>query len=507
MATETSDLQAIQDLITAGTITADDVVETKPDKDRDGNITADSQGVLKGGDGDDTYIGQNNLSETFFIDGRDDNNDEGRHVNVIQNFELNADTLRFRLDGGFFQGLEQTTRNNNQAEFTSARDFADLMLSLNVRNGNARGTDRQGNDSFDDSNVEIVNVDGRKHIVLTFDDSDHREDYFDKHNNFKTNDITLVFDDYARTVAATFANELGFDGEFASPQDDIIVSKGGTVNGGDGDNLFILSDEADTVFIDDRFTNNDESEHVNIIHGFDLTMDSLRGRFDGGFFDGSNQSTFDGAVGILQLLNFAESVDASTQDLILSLQPVNENRDPLTLVFTDTTLAEVQAVAVAQVFDALVAAGVIKAEDVEFSTQDGIIVAEGPGTTSNNDGDDLLIGTAGVNTFFFDGRHDNNDEPEHVDAIIGFGSEDQLSFRLDGGFFEDFDYKTINNNQALVAAENIDVLGAFLGAKGGENAAFYNQATNSTVLVIDDNPTNPSDNLTIVLYDAGNLLV
>lgn len=288
MATETYDLWVIQDLIDAGTISADDVIETRPGKDRDGQITADNKGFLRGGDGDDTYIGTNGQKETFFFDGRDDN-DEGRHVNVVQNFEFNFDILRFRLDGKFFEGLEQTS-NGNQAAFTSARDFADLMLSLNLRNGTARGIDKNGNNKVDNSDVEVVTAgegnNKRKHIVFTFDDTDHLEDHVNRKGAFKTNDLTIVFQDAARTVAATFANELGFEGEFASNQDDVIVSDGGTVSGGDGDNLFILSKGADIVQLDDRNTDNDESEHVNIVHGFDLDLDSFRGRFDGGFFDG-----------------------------------------------------------------------------------------------------------------------------------------------------------------------------------------------------------------------------
>ena len=98
------------------------------------------------------------------------------------------------------------------------------------------------------------------------------------------------------------------------------------------------------------------------------------------------------------------------------------------------------------------------------------------------------------------------DRSLHVKALVGFNSDDSLTFRIDGNFFDGFEFSTTNKNQVAVSTEDIDVLGAFLIGKGAENNAFYDSTTNSTVLVIDDSPTNPSDNIAIVLYNAGDLL-
>lgn len=362
---KTSVTEVFNDLIEAEAIDARDVEESKPGKSRDEVITSDKKGRLDGGDGDDHYIGEDGKTESFFFDGRHDNNDEGRHINVVSNFSFeDRDTLNFRLDGGFFRDASGDTltqsKNGNQAEFSTARDFADLMLHLNSKTG----LERNGTYEFktvgnvaasvqrvDNSSVEVVevrNADGkviREHIVMNFDDTDHKEDHIDKKGNFITDDVTVVFEDFAETLAVQFARELGFDGEAISNADSVHIAKGGKISGGRGDNLFILSGEADTVKLVDRPEGNDEGEHVNIIHGFDLQDDSILLRFGGGFLPDADREKFKGAAGLQALLTYADNVNDSTGDLVFTLQSVEEGRDPLTIVLTNVTLADIAALA------------------------------------------------------------------------------------------------------------------------------------------------------------------
>lgn len=144
---ETSELKVIGDLVAAGFLDDGDVAETNPSRDRNQLVAADAKGRLDGGDGDDLYRGADGTAETFFFFGRHDNNDEGRYVNVIENFSLtDGDRLAFRLDGGFFKQadgikIDQTT-NGNQASFEGARDLADLLLFVNGRGGTREGLGR-----------------------------------------------------------------------------------------------------------------------------------------------------------------------------------------------------------------------------------------------------------------------------------------------------------------------------------------------------------------------------
>ncbi|MEO0999424.1 MAG: hypothetical protein AAFW69_02285, partial [Pseudomonadota bacterium] len=262
----------------------------------------------------------------------------------------------------------------------------------------------------------------------------------------------------------------------------------------------------------------DDPVSVNILHGFDLAEDSIRlsTNTQGQFTDGANNGrfkTFDGAAGIAEIIanSGTVNVEETETDLIIqtNLRGGTANAsgtDPMTIVLTDTSLEDVYSAATTQIFEALIASGEITAADVVPSAQDGVTTGEADGTIPNSDGDDLLIGASGAERFQFDSRHANNDEGAHVDAIIGFGAGDSLTFRIDGGFFTGFEFKTINNNQAAVAFDDIDSLGAFLNGKGGENDARFDAETNSTILVLDDSPGNPGDELTIVLWDTGDLL-
>lgn len=93
-----SELASTQSLIDAGLISADDVEASR----HDNVATADENGRIRGGSGDDIFQGQDGVAETFSFDGRDDRNDEGHHVDVVQNFTLGEDALSFRVDGGYF---------------------------------------------------------------------------------------------------------------------------------------------------------------------------------------------------------------------------------------------------------------------------------------------------------------------------------------------------------------------------------------------------------------------
>ncbi len=531
--------QVIVDLIEAGIIDAGDVLEANPNKERDQVVEADANGTLNGGDGDDTYLGKDGQEETFFFDGRHDNNDEGRHVNVVQNFSFEEDTLRFRLDGGFFKDedgtkIEQST-NGNQAAFDTARDFADLMLHLNslggeqeeiaaaevadntAANGKVDGSYRKSLKSETTQGSFVSVVDG--HIVMNFDDGSGNGETVDKWGNFVTNDVMIVFENFEKKLAAQFANELGYSAEFASAQDSVHIAPvtGGTLEGGDGDNLFIMSNGIDKVKFQRGFNNNDESKHVNIVHGFDLAEDKLtfdsdfNGLFTIGATTGNGKfATFEGADGIAALLatvSTVSNVDDSTGDLHFDIQL--KGGDPMTVVLTNTTLDDVYSTAAESVWEALVDSGAFAAGEVPppVKNQDNIIFD----TNGSGKGDDILIATAAADTFNFqsgsgreDGTGGTNDGDAHVKVIIGFNTDDEMSFRIDGGFFADSIFKTINNNQGKVTYDQIDEFADFLNSKGGDNGAIYDAETNSTILTLADTGAT-SDGFHIVLWDSGDL--
>lgn len=562
---ETSDLAVIQELIEAGVLDESDVVEKNPNKDRDNYILGDTAGTLKGGSGDDLLVGVDGVANRFFIDGRDRGNDEGRHVDVIQNFKIGEDTLGFRLDGGYFKTdggdgdffdgpagakLDQST-NGNQANFSTASDLADLLLHVNTRgtvDDKATGVTKtyRGFETQEDVDAARARVDAGEikktvqdatrfslevednsfvkvvgeHIVINIDDFKHAEDHYDKWGNFRTTDKTIVLEDFEEQLASQFAVELGYD-EFASRADSVhILGQDGdfSMGGGSGDNLFIMSAQQDTISIDDRNAGNDENGHINIIHGFDLTEDKISGRFDGGFFDGSNKATFEGAAGLVALLTFAENIDDTNGNLAFDLQSVGGggNRDPLTFVLTDTSLTDVYDAAQAQVFNALAGSGAIDPATIPPApggNGDGIIL-----NGDDNKGDDIFSGI-GVDVFRFDSRDaaedgtgGTSDGLNHVNVVLGFNSGDTLNFRIDGGYFsglvEDLPDVDVNGtNRAVIGYDGVDELGAYINTLGGSNSAYYDAVTNSTVLTIDDSPANPNDNLTIVLWDSDNLLI
>jgi hypothetical protein len=537
---ETLNQSIIQELIDAGLIDEGDVVASK----NDDVLVADQDGQgssLHGRDGDDVLVGSS-AANRFFFDGRDDNNDEGRHVDFVRNFSFDdGDSLGFRLDGGFFKDaignkMDQS-RNGNQAEFDSALDFADLMLHLNKRDGVVEslsqeeidaGTGANGkttnefrnetkNDTTDGSYVRVVG----EHIVMNFDDGKGNGETVDNFGNYKTNDITIVFENFEEHLSSTLANELGFGDEWESNQDSVHILNGDAVSGGDGDNLFIMSNAVDTVRLQRGSNNNDEGKHVNIIHGFDLGEDrlSLDSDFKGLFSDfaGGNGkfATFEGAPGIAQLMTIStvSSVDDSNGHLSFDIQLTGG--DPLTVVLTNTTFEDVYNAAADTIWSELTASGVFEDGEVPdpYRRNDDIDAGFGGGK-----GDDLYFATAAADSFHMDSRHaaedgtqGTNDGDAHGKVIVGFGADDQMTFRIDGKFFEGSDLPGRNDNQATIGFDDLDELASFLN-RGDKDAgdlsqAYYDEDTNSSVFVIDDSPGNNGDELTIVLYDSGDLLM
>lgn len=552
------------DLIADGVIDYTDVL-TKGTGGRgngDGKVQANSNGLLKGGSGDDYYVGQDGVQERFFFDGRDGRNDEGRHVNVVSNFTIGEDTMSFRMDGGYFKDagddgtfttndgdkLEQSS-NGNQANFSTANDIADLLLHVNYRGTvddqgygkqfNYRGfeseaaadaakesaeswkdirnaSEKQSTEVVDSSFVKVVG----EHIIINIDDNRHREDHYNKDGKLVTTDKMIVLENFEEELASKFAQELGydaFDDAKKSNADSVhILGQNGdhSVSGGSGDNLFIMSAQKDTIQLDDRNHGNDEGKAINIIHGFDLAEDSISGRFDGKFFDGSNQATFKGAAGVVELLTSATNIEEKDGNLSFDLFNEANNRE-LTVVLTDTTLDAVYEASQTQVFEALIASGAIAEGTVPPApggNGDGIIL-----NGNDNKGDDILSGI-GVDVFKFDSRDgaedgtgNTDDGLDHVNVVLGFNSGDSLNFRIDGGYFSGLaeslpDVDVNGGNKAVVGYDGIDELGAYINTLGGANKAFHDAATNSTILTIDDSPSNPDDNVTIVLWDSGNLL-
>lgn len=153
--------------------------------------------------------------------------------------------------------------------------------------------------------------------------------------------------------------------------------------------------------------------------------------------------------------------------------------------------------------------------DMDGDRGDGVIT-EGP--FNGGKGDDIFIGTPEDDVFFIDSRHGaadgegrtNNDGSLHVKTIVGFGEGDALSFRLDGkNQFNNVDGFDFDINRERFGVDKIDDLGAMLNddSLGGENGAFYDASTNSTVLIFDDSPSGTDrDEIAVVLWDAGDLL-
>jgi len=526
-------LNVYEDLVAAGLIGWSDVEERKHDTVDD--TENERRKAIRSGHGDDAILATSE-SDTLFFCHADGTNDEGQHVNVVHDFELGSegnavDSLFLKFGDGFFRkdevdanGIEtghysqeciaQANPKADKARFDSARDFADLLFFLNTTDG--RRLDVAGEDHDNDSYVKVVdatddsgNVVGQ-HLVMKFDQTDKRgEDHVTKHG-LQTDDVTIVMAlDFTRQLAAQFARDLGFANESASRQDTVHIAEEGSsakLSGGSGDNLFIMSETADVISLDDRRSGNDERSHVNIVHGFDLQEDGFHGRFDGGFFDGSNQRRFEGATGLLDLMSFAAegTIAGNDGNLSFALDPVSPRRDPLTVVLTETTLEDVHSAAVDQIHTALMRSGVVDSGSVVETNanrpKDDVIVDRNwQGRLMNSSGDDLLIGTGEPDEFFFDERDVANDEGDAVDVVFGFDEDDALCFRTDGFFG--------GSNKARFAHDEIDDLAAFLNIKGDDNGADYEADINSTVLTLDfDHHTNPDANQIIVLWDSGNLL-
>ena len=145
-----------QDLINAGVITAADVA----DSNKDGFVSSEQNGGVvapngsgdyvleadfrKAGDGDDTYLGTAGARDQFTLNNGDNGNDEGQHLNSFLDFELGTDDFRLKSFGNdYWQVSEDLSEgrinqaykagNRFDAEFSSARDIADLMLHINTR--------------------------------------------------------------------------------------------------------------------------------------------------------------------------------------------------------------------------------------------------------------------------------------------------------------------------------------------------------------------------------------
>lgn len=504
---------------------------------------------------------------------------------MIRNFEFGVDTLGFRLDGGYFKDagadgkfttndgtkIEQSS-NGNQANFSSARDIADLLLHVNARataddkdygvtksylgfetegdlaaaraavdggdfKNLAQAAKAEGRFSLTSQDNSFVKVVGN-HIVLNIDDYKHTEDHYDKWGNFKTTDKMIALDGMATSIASAFARELGYEFEAeggANTKDSLHIFEGGeTISGRDGDNLYILSNGVDTVQIQRGSNNNDEAQHVNIIHGFDLSEDVMRldsdfnGLFTAGATTGNGKfASFEGAAGLAQLLSTVSTIsNLQDQNGDLSFDIQLKGGDPMTLVFTDTTLADVQMAAAEEIWSATLDSDIFADGEVPppFKAAPNGNVRDEVGDTNFNDdkGDDLYFATAGADRFFFqsgsgaeDGTRGTNDGDAHGNVIVGFEADDVLAFRIDGGYFKDSGGvklpQSSNGNQATFAYDEIDELASHINTKGGQNLAYYDGQTNSVVLTIDDSPggtTNSTieDDFTIVLWDSGDLL-
>ncbi|MEM1159425.1 MAG: hypothetical protein AAGJ28_00700 [Pseudomonadota bacterium] len=303
--------------------------------------------------------------------------------------------------------------------------------------------------------------------------------------------------------------------------------------GGLGDDVFLRESGIDALYGGDgadtfQFDNRDTG--VKTLADFEFGVDLATFRIDGGYFAdtsiktiNNNQAHVSTVDDLIKLVGAvlsddgeANSVSVDDGTLTLVIDADDHPRGDLTLIFEGGATA-IQT----EIYEALVASGAVPAGSVPPApggNGDGFILN---GVSSK--GDDIYFGTAGANSFRFesdeateDGTRGTTDEAAHVDVIVGFDEADTLSFRIDGGFFAGLgdippDVDQRNNNQASVAYGGIDELGAFLNDKSTANAAdqsraFYDVDTNSTVLVIDDSPTNPDDDLTIVLWDAGDLL-
>ena len=192
----------------------------------------------------------------------------------------------------------------------------------------------------------------------------------------------VAFEDFEETLAATFANELGYADETASGHDSVHVASqaGGRIEGNDGDNLFILNDGVDQVRFSRGFNNNDEGKHVNIVHGFDLAEDVLRFDTDykglftiGATTNNGKAAAFEGAPGIASLLSTVSTVsNVDDNDGNLHFDIKLKGGDPMTIVLTDTTLQDVYESAYDQVYRALLDSGVASQADVqEWIDRDG----------------------------------------------------------------------------------------------------------------------------------------
>ena len=116
-----------------------------------------------------------------------------------------------------------------------------------------------------------------------------------------------------------------------------------------------------------------------------------------------------------------------------------------------------------------------------------------------------MIATDEADTFFFANGHDNNDDGNAIDVIVGFSDEDTIKIRTDGKQFQGEGFDVNRGVIGEVTTDNIDDFADFLNDRDGANEAYYNEDTNSSVLVYDHN-SNGTGYITIVLWDSDNLI-
>ncbi|WP_413429504.1 VCBS domain-containing protein [Synechococcus sp. Cu2B8-bc1011] len=359
----------LEELEAAGVIDAGDVLTST----RDQEITANQRNRLKGGDGDDHYIGEDGKKETFIFDGRNDNRDEGRHVNVISHFSFHdQDRLRIRLDGGFFQtddgnNLAQSS-DGDQAYFQTARDIADLLLHINrkdgikegigedltispveivqqtrEKNGKVKGQFRRElkQQQIEGSYVEIVG----NHLVINLDDGDGSGETVDKWGNYKTNDVMLVYENFNEQLASQLASEFDFDAaDFTANAGSIKIEgdSGDVLSSGFDDAVFILGNAASTIRINSEQDGGNNPKKINIIYGFDLDADTVIIDNNANYFigiEGNSFKEFVGKDGIGELIAAASSFEQTGSDLVVELQ--SEGEESIVIVFANTDINDI----------------------------------------------------------------------------------------------------------------------------------------------------------------------
>ncbi|WP_053068533.1 VCBS domain-containing protein [Synechococcus sp. WH 8020] len=361
----------LEELEAAGVIDSGDVLTST----RDQEITANQRNRLKGGDGDDHYIGEDGKKESFIFDGRNDNRDEGRHVNVISHFSFHdQDRLRIRLDGGFFQtddgnNLAQSS-DGDHASFQTARDIADLLLHINrkdgiqegigedltispdeieqqtrEKNGKVKGQFRRElkQQQIEGSYVEIVG----NHLVINLDDGDGSGETVDKWGNYKTDDVMLVYENFNEKLASQLASEFGFDAtDFSANEGSIKIEddSGDVLSSGLDDSVFILGNAASTIRINSEQSGGANSKKINIIYGFDLDADTVIIDNDANYFTGIESNSFKefiGKDGIGELIAAASSFEQTGSDLVVELRSLTEEEESIVVVFVNTDINDI----------------------------------------------------------------------------------------------------------------------------------------------------------------------